>query len=1125
MTFLAGNDRERRQQLQLAAETPSDPEAFKPGFFEGSLDALGTAGGRVLGVTAQLAGEAEYQVGSNLITKPVDYLFDTDLTGFLNETLRENPRAYTASMTPDPQTTGFAGQVLYGLVGIGVPAIVGGIYGGPGGAAMMAGGFDAVGTSADLQAQGVDPDTAALAGAGQGVFTAAGVAAPAALGGRLLTSTLLYGPGINVAQDYASRYTVAATLSANGYDELAGHYAEMDNASLAADVVLGAAFGFAGARAGRPEPRRPVLTSEKDAALTAQDARHTEIDAAPGVPATMDALNDHVRNLVDATASLLAGEPVKIKEAGGDFLEKPASEFTPERMIDAMKATGIPEFEGIGTGPALSGIRGEIHSQLLAARVDPVQADAYATLYDAVFSTLAKRTGQSAADLWGRYGVQVQRGTVEDVRGGVVLNQPVYHGTPHRGIEQTGFSLQKIGTGEGAQAYGWGLYFAGDKEIAEYYRKSLTDTSRVATIQFNDKSGPAKVSERGFVTHLMDAFKDKNSFRNEVDELSRQVTKVVVDGRSVGAAKAAILPRDWPLFESMLAYAQTLGVKKIKPEPQGQLYKAEVPEDGDLLDYDKQFSEQPAKVQEAMQAIVDAGLLDEENTPVWKAAKNKSGMQFYTLLTTSFKVDGAEGASKVLAQYGIPGLRFLDANSRATGKGSHNYVIWDESQIKDVQAFYQSGKGDPVTKTPEFRNWFGDSKVVDGKGEPLVVYHGTRTKGAAIESFDPAKAGTNTDSGYMGKGFYFSDARTANVYAGHSEIYPELFPQGGVVYPVFLSLKNPVILTDRVENGRRVDLETLARNAAGLPKTASSDEVRSALMAMGHDGAIYQVGSKDGYREYVAFRPEQIKSATGNRGTFDPNDPSILNQAERGAIQIAPDRTMKISLFDQADASTFLHESGHLFLEVLGDLADKGGKLGEDYAATLKWLGVANRGEIQVAHHEQFARGFEAYLREGKAPTPELKTVFDKFRDWLVSLYKKVTDLDVTLSDDIRGVFDRLIAMQDEPLVKPQTVDETARDLGGRQGSQAGAEKDGFLTNPPDGDISPDLKPDQYADADIALAEQIMAEVPDLSILDDDGQPVRAADALKAAEGVLARAREDAKGYAAAIGCFLRNGA
>ena len=50
----------------------------------------------------------------------------------------------------------------------------------------------------------------------------------------------------------------------------------------------------------------------------------------------------------------------------------------------------------------------------------------------------------------------------------------VWHGTPHRGIEKTGFKLNKIGTGEGAQAYGWGIYFADEREVSEAYRERLT---------------------------------------------------------------------------------------------------------------------------------------------------------------------------------------------------------------------------------------------------------------------------------------------------------------------------------------------------------------------------------------------------------------------------------------------------------------------------------------------------------------------------------------------------------------------------------------------------------------------------------------------------------------------------
>lgn len=230
--------------------------------------------------------------------------------------------------------------------------------------------------------------------------------------------------------------------------------------------------------------------------------------------------------------------------------------------------------------------------------------------------------------------------------------------------------------------------------------------------------------------------------------------------------------------------------------------------------------------------------------------------------------------------------------------------------------------------------------------------------------------------------------------------------------------------------------------------------------------------------------------------------------APRGQIQIGPDRAMQISLFKGADLSTFLHESGHFFLEVYRDLAtseaaneapapaegmtrlyhgsatpgrfsgdawfstdrtyaenyrsgaelqyvdmptewvnaqldpdgygqtvEKGFtlnvELGDDVAgnrravlqpsqikadfdALLKWFGVESADQIGVDQHEQFARGFEAYLGEGKAPTPELQSVFSQFKQWILGVYRSLRNLDVELTDEVRGVFDRMLASQEE---------------------------------------------------------------------------------------------------------------
>lgn len=139
--------------------------------------------------------------------------------------------------------------------------------------------------------------------------------------------------------------------------------------------------------------------------------------------------------------------------------------------------------------------------------------------------------------------------------------------------------------------------------------------------------------------------------------------------------------------------------------------------------------------------------------------------------------------------------------------------------------------------------------------------------------------------------------------------------------------------------------------------------------------------------------------------------------APRGQIQIGPDRAMQISLFKGADLSTFLHESGHFFLEVYRDVAtaeDAAPQLRSDLDALLKWFGVESADQIGVDQHEQFARGFEAYLGEGKAPTPELQSVFSQFKQWILGIYRSLRNLDVELTDEVRGVFDRMLASQEE---------------------------------------------------------------------------------------------------------------
>jgi GGDEF domain-containing protein len=143
-----------------------------------------------------------------------------------------------------------------------------------------------------------------------------------------------------------------------------------------------------------------------------------------------------------------------------------------------------------------------------------------------------------------------------------------------------------------------------------------------------------------------------------------------------------------------------------------------------------------------------------------------------------------------------------------------------------------------------------------------------------------------------------------------------------------------------------------------------------------------------------------------------------LAQGERGYVDRMREgmkKIFKVVLTDKADLSTFLHESSHVFLDVMGDLAGRPEateRLRTDWAKTLEWLGVKDGSEITVEQHEKWARAFEAYLREGKAPSASLAGAFQRFKLWLTQIYRALAPGD--LDDEIRQVFDRMLATDDE---------------------------------------------------------------------------------------------------------------
>lgn len=178
------------------------------------------------------------------------------------------------------------------------------------------------------------------------------------------------------------------------------------------------------------------------------------------------------------------------------------------------------------------------------------------------------------------------------------------------------------------------------------------------------------------------------------------------------------------------------------------------------------------------------------------------------------------------------------------------------------EMLFQQGR---QTDTKAFRNWFGNSKVVDEQGQPLVVYHGT---GSNFETFDPNSF--SVDAGI----FFTSDRSTAEIY---TPSYWGSSKNPNEIKSVYLSIQNPYRINNLQETSSLPYVEFNNKADRGF----ITKETIIELQNKGYDGIII------GNDEYVAFSPTQIKSVE-NRGTFDPKNPNVLYQTAEPREPLLP---------------------------------------------------------------------------------------------------------------------------------------------------------------------------------------------------------------------------------------------
>ena len=280
---------------------------------------------------------------------------------------------------------------------------------------------------------------------------------------------------------------------------------------------------------------------------------------------------------------------------------------------------------------------------------------------------------------------------------GKAYYQSAYHGTPHRFDE---FSLENIGTGEGAQAHGWGLYFAGDKNVSEGYRRKLSGDRVFYDGQELDKPY--------VYTHKIERGEDKeiNRYLGDLRYIIDRISEIKSDKNiSIEDAKEEFI-KIYQQKGKLLAFqrkildiAKNIDTSKIDVQ-KGQLFEVDIPESDVVLDEDELLSEQNENVQKIVNKIL------KENDWLQNNFKNfdPTGKDLYRQLVKDFMLeqdaknqqlrnfgmeeedwqDPQKLASEFLNKYGIKGITY---DGRQDGRC---YVIFDDKAINVLKTYYQA---------------------------------------------------------------------------------------------------------------------------------------------------------------------------------------------------------------------------------------------------------------------------------------------------------------------------------------------------------------------------------------------------------------------------------------------------
>lgn len=549
------------------------------------------------------------------------------------------------------------------------------------------------------------------------------------------------------------------------------------------------------------------------------------------------------------------------------------------------------------------------------------------------------------------------------------LYQLAYHGTPHNFDT---FSLDSIGTGEGAQAHGWGLYFAKDKKTSDGYREVLTATNkkrnRYAPIYYDMLENGIVIDEKlknsiwgnlGIDAIDLGNPKQKEALINNIkNSLNLSASEIQKNEIKINKIKSAIEIIEKNPKMSISAFKESPEGKEVV---NGMLYS--------LFSFAKIRAENENRKQNINDIKYILGDYLEYATTKYNAE------QEYFNAVSKLNLEQLELKEKEnngqLFEVDIP----------------ENDMLLDE----DKKFFEQPKKvREALKKLIKDKNLESEFNIqtTEDFADKIKSLYGDKAKKIVLDIIS-AERENNEEKITAAWDEWNSFEKENNIDRNEFDI-------------------NSVYDAIRGENFTGKEFY---RRLAGI---YDSDKFVSELLnEYGIKGITYD-GRRDG-RCFVVFDDKAI-SVLEKYYQEQRN-----NSSPRGLIRFNPKtQEAMITVFkDKKDFSTVLHETSHYFLHTLANayqMENAPAWVKENFETLAREMGFDPNKPLSTETHERFARLGEAYFREGKAPREELAGAFNMFKGWLTSLYRYVSKLlgKDSLNDEIRSVFDNMLATEEQ---------------------------------------------------------------------------------------------------------------